>query len=257
MRSKGENINSELPDPQPMATLSLQIRSRRSTTETRQVYPCALQQITILVFDPDMQITQSMHTSLERCPDMVYRATTTDIIQLIYHLNLTLPDCVLLQTGNYDRYFLSAVKLIHAQFPEVKIIILSATENEEILFEALCAGAYGYILNTQPDEIILYQIKQIGRGQVTLGDPVFRRILRSLSHFHEKPKFDRYMLTNRESEIMNLMLKGNSYKIIAYELDITYHTVHNHIKNIYAKLNVNSMTEAITKVLTRHPVHLP
>ena len=128
--------------------------------------------------------------------------------------------------------------------PEADIIMLTVHEEDELVFSALCAGASGYLLKTTPPHKLLKAIAEVSDG----GAPMSAHIARKVIHSFRKPS-TAGTLTPREHEILALLCRGESYKMIAGDLGISQGTVHCHIKNIYKKLQVNSNAQAVANAL--------
>lgn len=136
---------------------------------------------------------------------------------------------------------IEATKRIKQEKPKADIIIITVFENSRTVFDALCAGATGYLTkNTNPQEL-LQAIDQVASGGAPMSAKIARMVVQSFQINPVSP------LTDRETEILSLMAKGQSYSNIADTLSISKETVRFHIKNIYSKLQVNSKAGAIEK----------
>ncbi len=140
---------------------------------------------------------------------------------------------------------INAVKKIREINQQIFIIILTVFETNELVFDALSAGANGYILKNTPTEKILDSIKDVMNGGAPMSSTIAKKVLSFFSGTKEKSD---YNLTLREKEVLHLLVKGYTYKMIASECVISMDTVRSHIKKIYEKLSVNSNIEAINKV---------
>jgi len=158
------------------------------------------------------------------------------------------PDVVLMDVNLPGMSGVKCTAQLKARVPKTQILMLTAYENSELIFESLRAGASGYLMkNTEPDEII-QAIEQVRAG----GSPMSMQIARKVvNHFQEinKPATEFEQLTPRELEILSLLAKGFLYKEIADQLQISLHTVRGHVHLVYEKLHVQSRSEAIIKYL--------
>jgi DNA-binding NarL/FixJ family response regulator len=127
--------------------------------------------------------------------------------------------------------------------PEIDIIVITIHENSELVFEALCAGANGYITKNTNYSRLLDAIKEVEAGGAPMSSNIARMVVESFRKNQNSP------LSVRETEVLELLAKGKSYSIIADELFIHKETVKTHLKNIYYKLQVKSKAEAIEKAL--------
>jgi DNA-binding NarL/FixJ family response regulator len=141
---------------------------------------------------------------------------------------------------------LELIKIAHTKHPSLKIVVLSAMDSDDILFQALKSGAIGYILKTDMEKLPSLTSDILSGGAV-ITSTLALRVLRS---FHE-PVSDIPLglesLTSREKEILNELISGQSLKEVAIELDISMHTVQSHTKNIYRKLQVNNRIQLLKR----------
>ena len=157
------------------------------------------------------------------------------------------PDVILLDVELPGQSGLEAVRKIKAICPSTRVVMLTVFEDHEKVFKAICAGASGYLLKTAPVERIVESIHEALTG----GAPMTPRVAKSvLDMFTDlvKPKQE-YGLTAREQKILELMTQGLAKKQIADKLEISYHTVDTHLRNIYTKLHVHSSTGAVAKAI--------
>ena len=138
---------------------------------------------------------------------------------------------------------IEAVKTMKPQRPDLDFIMLTIRQDDEAIFQSMCAGASGYLMKDTPPSDLLKAIKDVRQGGAPMSANIARKVIQS---FHPKVKSP---LTARETEILQLLAKGMNYKVVAKELFLSPHTVKSHIKNIYSKLQVNSRAEAIRKAI--------
>jgi DNA-binding NarL/FixJ family response regulator len=172
--------------------------------------------------------------------------------------NLPLPDVILLDVGLPGVSGIEATEDLKSRFPDLEIIMLTTFEDTETIVRSIKAGASGYLLKASRAEEIRGAITQICRGGSTLSGSVARKLLQEfrnptqgrdagLDHLASSDSLE--SLTERERHILGLLIGGGSYKAIAADLDISVHTVNNHIRHIYKKLHVQSRSEAVAKSL--------
>lgn len=146
---------------------------------------------------------------------------------------------------------ITAVKLLKAKFPDIKIIIQTVFEDDDKIFNAICSGASGYILKKSSPSEYLQAIKEAYEGGAPITGSIATKVLamfRKVQNVNETPTVQ---LSDREKEILGHLVKGLSYKMIADKCNITYDTVRFHMKNIYGKLHVESMTEAVAMAIQK------
>lgn len=135
-----------------------------------------------------------------------------------------------------------------------QIIILTVFDDQEKVFKAICAGASGYLLKTSPAEAITDGIRDVMNGGAPMNGRIARMVLAMFSKM-APPLSNDYGLTERERQILNLMVEGLIKKEIADKLDVSFHTVDTHLRNIYTKLQVNTQTGAVAKALREGLIH--
>lgn len=138
---------------------------------------------------------------------------------------------------------IEGTRKIKKLIPEIDVIVITVHENSELVFDALCAGAGGYITKNSDYSRLLDAINEVRSGGAPMSSNIARMVVESFQKNTNSP------LTPRETEVLELLAKGKSYTVIADELFIHKETVKSHIKNIYFKLQVNSKAEAIEKAL--------
>jgi DNA-binding NarL/FixJ family response regulator len=157
------------------------------------------------------------------------------------------PRVILLDVGLPGMDGITAIPQLRERAPEAAIIILTVFEDEDKIVRAISAGAAGYLLKTAPPEEITRAISEVLAGGAPMNGRIARRVLEMFSRL--TPKQNDYGLTVREREILQHMVGGHIKKEIADKLSLSVHTVDTHLRNIYAKLEVNTRTGAVAKAL--------
>lgn len=155
------------------------------------------------------------------------------------------PDVVLMDIDLPGDSGIKGVGMIKEARPETAIIMYTVFEDDEKLFQCLCAGANGYLLKKTPPTRLIDAIREVLDGGAPMSPVIARKVLETF----QKGKAKHYHLSNREIEVLQLLTKGHSTKMIAAELNISFDTARYHLKNIYQKLHVNCGKEAIVKAL--------
>src|SRR6185503_12816515 len=156
------------------------------------------------------------------------------------------PDVILMDIDMPDRTGIEAVHRIRAFNRKVHIIMLTVFDDNTNILNAICAGASGYILKKSISEKLIPSIREVMENGAPLSPSVAKMIINSFQKSSPKTNYD---FTSREKEILQLLCKGNSYKMIAAELNIAFETVRSYIKQIYEKLQVHSATAAVSKAI--------
>jgi DNA-binding NarL/FixJ family response regulator len=158
------------------------------------------------------------------------------------------PDVVLMDIFLPRMSGIECVVRLKAKLPEVQIVILTAMDNQELLFMALKAGADGYLLKRTKPSDMRRALLDVLNGGVPMTSQIARRLIES---FRQEPpgKDDSLNLSLREEQILQLVSKGHSNKLIAAKLDMSFETVCTHLKRVFKKLHVNSRTEAAMRYI--------
>jgi len=156
------------------------------------------------------------------------------------------PDIVLMDIEMPGTNGLKGLNIIKNRFPQIHVVMLTVFEDNDSIFDAICAGASGYLLKKTSHDKIVEAIHDVLNG----GAPITSSIARKVLHLFPKTTSQREeinKLAPREQEVLELLVSGHSYKMIAEKCGITLETVRSHIKRIYEKLQVHSATEAAAK----------
>lgn len=157
------------------------------------------------------------------------------------------PEVILLDIGLPGMSGTEGARRLKAISPATQIIVLTIHEDEHTIFEALCAGASGYLLKNSSSDRIIEAVCDVQSGGVPFTPPVARKVLRLFAE--TPPPKDDYGLTKREVTILHFLSEGHTKKRIAAEIFRSPHTIDTHLRNVYAKLHVHSGIEAVAKAL--------
>ncbi|MBW8782913.1 MAG: response regulator transcription factor [Verrucomicrobia bacterium] len=159
-----------------------------------------------------------------------------------------LPDVVLMDINLPGRSGIECIAKLKPKYAQIQWLILTTHEDTDLIFSALKAGANGYLLKRSAPEELIQAIKDVHLGDAPMSAKIARRVV---AHFHQtgKKSDETETLSPRESEILSHLAKGFSYKQIADNLNLSQHTVNNHLRKIYGKLHVQTRTEAVVKFL--------
>lgn len=159
-----------------------------------------------------------------------------------------LPDVVLSDIGLPGMDGIEGIKRLKEKFPNLVILMLSVYEDNERIFEALCAGASGYLLKNTPPTKLLDGLREAVSGGAPMSPEVARKVITLFRDFRPPETVD-YDLKPHEVRLLKLLVEGHSYKSAAEKLNVSVNTISFHLKNIYDKLQVHSKSEAVAKAL--------
>ena len=205
--------------------------------------------IKVSIFDDHLPLREALSLLLNGTPGYQVGGVYGDPVNLSEKIEANIPDVVLMDISMPEKSGIEAVKELKGLFPHIQVLMLTVFEDEERIFQALCAGASGYMLKNTPPAQLLQAVREVYEGGSPMSPSIARKVLGLLQKFGGKPHSDPYNLTPRETEVLSQLTRGLSTKMIAAELEISYETVRSHLKTIYDKLHVASMTEAMAKAL--------
>jgi DNA-binding NarL/FixJ family response regulator len=212
--------------------------------------------IRIAIFDDNKNIRNSIILLLNTDPAFEVVGNFSTAQQCVENVLTSRPDLVLMDLEMPGVNGIEAVKLLTKEFPHIQILIQTVFEDDERVFDSICAGASGYILKNQLNSSLIDAIKDMQTGGSPMSPSIARRVLNMLQHSYpgKRQPLEEYNLTAREKEVLSAVVNGLSYKMIGYELNISYETVRSHIKKIYEKLHVASLTEVVAKAINQNIV---
>jgi DNA-binding NarL/FixJ family response regulator len=159
-----------------------------------------------------------------------------------------LPDVVLTDIGLPGMSGVEGTKVLKERHPDLPVVALTVYDDDEDVFDALCAGASGYLLKNTPPARLLESLSEVASGGAPMSPEVARRVINLFREFRP-PERASYSLTQQESGLLKLIIDGHSYKTAAVELSISVSTISFHLQNIYNKLQVHSKSQAVAKAL--------
>jgi DNA-binding NarL/FixJ family response regulator len=157
------------------------------------------------------------------------------------------PDIILLDIGLPGMNGIEMIPELRKLTPSSKIIIITVHDDDENVFNAICAGASGYLLKDLSSDKIVTSINEVMNGGAPMNSHIAKKVLNMFRD--QNIKSDGYDLSEREKEILSLLVDGLSKKQIADKIFLSHHTVDSHLRNIYAKLEVHSRSSAISKAI--------
>lgn len=215
-----------------------------------------------LVEDNDT-IRMGLAALIDGTPGYECVAAWTSCEEMLTELREVRPGVVLMDIGLPGMSGIEGVRRAKALVPDLNILILTVYDENDLVFEALCAGACGYLVKKTPPARLLEAIQEAHGGGSPMSSHIARKVvnlLRQTSAPQATPvdgstlsprDEDAALLTSRERDILNGLAGGNSYQALAKTLNISTDTVRFHIRNIYRKLHVHSQSEAVAKALRK------
>ncbi len=206
--------------------------------------------IRVAIFEDNPIMMDAYRSILNGSPGYICTGSFTSCNDWKHDIERSNPDVVLMDIEMTGINGIKATSLIKKEFPKVKILMQTVFEDDSKIFEALCAGASGYILkNTSPVKM-LEALSDVQNGGVAFNPVVAGKVVTLFQKFiAPSVVINNYQLTEREKEILQLLTEGMPMPRIAEKIFLGYETVRGYVKNIYHKLHVASATEAVAKAL--------
>ncbi|MBK7233373.1 MAG: response regulator transcription factor [Saprospiraceae bacterium] len=200
----------------------------------------------ILIYEDNESLRNSLVAFLQFSKEYKIVASNENPSKILEDIKSYSPDLILMDIDMPILDGISAVSLMRANGLDIPVIMLTIFEDNENIYNAICAGASGYLLKNDLENIH-DAIKDVLNGGAPLTGIVAKKIIQSFAGKKMETSIKHELLSEKENQILQELVKGQSYKMIADALHISIDTVRTHIKKIYKKLEVNSATEAIYK----------
>jgi DNA-binding NarL/FixJ family response regulator len=173
-----------------------------------------------------------------------YRSMEEALAKIKHHL----PHVVLCDIGLPGMSGIEGISILKEQHPHLPILMLTIYDDDERIFNAMCAGACGYLLKKTPPARLLEGLREAVAGGGPMSPEVARRVIALFREIRPPDRADHH-LTPHETRLLKLLVEGHNYRTAAAELGVTVHTVSFHLRSIYEKLQVHSKSEAVAKAL--------
>ena len=206
--------------------------------------------IRVALFEDNKLVRESFEAILNGTDGFVCTGSFSSCNNLHIDLQKSRPEVVLMDIEMSGVNGIAATRIITQQYPEIKILIQTVFEDDDKIFAAICAGASGYILKKTSPAKLIDAISELYTGGAPMSPGIAAKVLYLFQRFAPGSKNDAEesaQLSQREKEILSLMMDGDNYHLIAEKLFISYDTVRTHVRNIYKKLHVTSVNQAIVK----------
>jgi DNA-binding NarL/FixJ family response regulator len=204
--------------------------------------------IKIAVVEDNPALRASLVSLFDRTEGMRCVASLNNLLNVISEVGSALPDIILMDIGLPNISGIEGVRTVKTHFPTIQILMFTVFDDDEKIFDAIRAGASGYLLKKTPPDEIVQAVRELSLGGAPMTSSIARRVIES---FQAVPAtlVEDYRLTVRENEILYSLVDGLSYKKIADKYCVSISTIRTHICNIYNKLHVNSKAQAVARVL--------
>lgn len=205
--------------------------------------------IKVVVVEDNDSIREGLKILIDGTDDYSCIASFSECETMLKNIKKLNPDVLLMDIGLPGMNGIEGIKKVKLIFQDLAILILTIYEENDLIFDALCAGACGYLVKKTPPSRLLEAIREVHEGGAPMSSHIARKVI---DFFQKKPissQKSNYDLTPREKEILTGLVEGHNFKAIADSLFISIETVRFHFRNIYKKLHVHSQSEAVAKAI--------
>jgi DNA-binding NarL/FixJ family response regulator len=204
--------------------------------------------IKVVIIEDRREIRESLAMLIGGTEGFECIATYRSMEDALGRIGANLPDVVLSDIGLPGMSGIDGIKILKEKYPNLLLIMLSIYDDDERIFDALCAGACGYLLKKTPPVRLLESLREAVAGGSPISPEVARRVI-TLFRDVRPPERAEYDLTPHEKRLLKMLVEGHNYKTAALELNVSINTISFHMRHIYEKLQVHSKSEAVAKAL--------
>jgi DNA-binding NarL/FixJ family response regulator len=223
---------------------------RNSTTLAASApFVCDMDTIGVGIIEDQKELREGLSFLLNGVPGFACRHVYSSVEAALEGVGTEPPAVLLVDIGLPGVDGIEGVRLIRQRHPGIAPLILTVLEDDERIFQAMCAGACGYLLKTTPPQRILDAVREVAAGGAAMSPEIAIRVIGSFRKKAPPPPTDALPLTNQELRLLKLLTEGHQNKTAAAELGLSVHTVGCYLRSIYSKLHVHSRSSAIARAL--------
>lgn len=206
--------------------------------------------IRLAIVEDNNTLRKSLTHLFDNTDSMKCVASLSNLMNVVSEFRKARPDIVLMDIGLPNISGIEGVRTVKENFDNIQVLMFTVFDDDEKIFEAIKAGASGYLLKKSSPEEIIEAIRSLHNGGAPMSASIARKVIQSFQQATTGNKDD-YQLTTRENEILYSLIDGLSYKKLAEKYFISISTVRTHIRHVYEKLHVNSKAQAVAKALKK------
>jgi DNA-binding NarL/FixJ family response regulator len=204
--------------------------------------------IRVAIVEDRREIRDGLATIINGTPGFRCTGAYRSMEEALESIDGNLPDVVLNDIGLPGMSGIDGIRILKQRHPDLLVLMLTIYDDDDRIFEAMCAGASGYLLKKTPPARLLESLREAVAGGAPMSPEVARRVV-ALFRTFRPPDHTNCELTPHEIRLLRLFVEGHNYKTAAAELGVTVHTISFHLRSIYEKLQVHSKSEAVAKAL--------
>jgi DNA-binding NarL/FixJ family response regulator len=205
-------------------------------------------ELKVAVVEDLEHIREGLRTLINGTPGYRCIAACGSVEEALEKFTQDAPDVALVDIGLPGISGIEGTRLLKERHPAIQVIILTVYDDDGRIFEALCAGAFGYLLKNTPPARLLESVREVADGGAPVSPEIARKVISLFQTVRPAARPDQ-QLTPHETRILKLLVDGHNYKTASAELKISINTISFHVRSIYGKLQVHSKSEAVAKAL--------
>jgi DNA-binding NarL/FixJ family response regulator len=210
--------------------------------------------IRVAIIEDQREIREGLSELIDGTPGFQATGAFSSMEDALAGIGRQVPDIALVDIGLPGISGIEGIPMLIARHPALSTVVLTIYDDDERIFQAICAGACGYLLKKIPPERLLENIREVVGGGAAMSPEVARRVMAVFRAIRPPERAD-YHLTPHETRLLKLLVEGHNYKTAANELTVSIHTISFHLRAIYQKLQVHSKSEAVAKALRDGILH--
>ena len=205
--------------------------------------------IRVAIIEDQRDIREGLQELIDGAPDFHCSAAYGSVEETLAKTARDLPDVFLVDIGLPGKSGIEGIRILKERYPQLVLVVLTVFEDDRRVFEAICAGASGYLLKKTPAPRLIQGIADAAAGGSPMSPEIAARVIALFRRIRPSPPREEHDLTPHEVRVLKLMVDGHNYKTAAMELDVSVNTVSFHMRRIYDKLHVHTKSEAVAKAL--------
>ncbi|HNB70598.1 MAG TPA: response regulator transcription factor [Acidobacteriota bacterium] len=211
--------------------------------------PAEPKSIRVAIIEDLRDLREGLQLFLENSTGFELTGVFGSMEEALRGLPTSIPDAILVDLGLPGMSGIEGIRVMKERFPDVQLIALTVFDEDDKIFDALCAGANGYLLKKTPPAKLLEALRDVTSGGAPISPEIASRVIYLFRQFRPPADREACHLTQQETQLLKLFVDGHNYKTAAVEMNISVNTISFHLRNIYRKLQVHSKSEAVSKAL--------
>jgi len=204
--------------------------------------------IQVAIIEDQREIREGLKELIDGAEGFLCSAVFGSVEEVLPRIGADLPDVVLVDIGLPGKSGIDGIRLLKESYPDLVLVVLTVFDDDRRVFEAICAGASGYLLKKTPAPRLIQGIREAAEGGAPMSPEIAARVIALFRHVRPAPPED-HDLTPHEVRVLKMLVDGHNYKTAAVELSVSVNTISFHIRHIYEKLHVHTRSEAVAKAL--------